>query len=158
MARSGRRLDGVLLATIAGMTGALAKDMPDFALRFLKVLRSNYWELAAAVLLPPEQAGTPGGLFIGAAVDLILGGALGILILAVFHIFGRDLWWYKGLVCGNIIWLLGPGLILSAMSVLKPFSVAFRLSSLLDHELFGLTTTYIIWRWSKPETQKTETS
>ena len=136
------------------MVGALVKDIPDFALRFLGVLRNTYWEMAASVLLTPELSRTPGGLLVGAVVDVILGGTLGVIILAVFFIFGRDLWGYKGLVSGNIIWFLGPGLILSTMAVLKPFSIAFRVSSLFDHALFGLTTAYIIWRWSKQGAEK----
>jgi hypothetical protein len=147
---SRRQWDGVLLATVAGMLASLAKDVPNFILYRLGVHHVLYWRIAATTFVQPGDAGSVAGQIIGCAADIILGGTIGLIILQAFRIYGPDLWWYKGLVAGNAIWLFGSGFALNIFLRHIPSDPIFRLTSLLDHQLYGLVAAYLIWRWTKP--------
>lgn len=149
--RTKTRKDGILISTVAGMIAALAKDVPNYILVRLGVIKLSYWLLAASTFVERHRANEFLSLSVGAIADIILGGSLGLSILVIFCLFGRDLWWYKGLVAGNIIWLLGAGLAVNNFARIVPVDPVFRLTSLLDHQLFGLVAAYLIWRWSKTE-------
>jgi hypothetical protein len=138
--------DGVLAATTAGMIATLAKDLPNFFSRFFGLVNRTYWELAASAFVRPPQIHTIPGWIVGGFADLILGGALGVVVLMVFRGFGRDLWWYKGLVSGNVIWFVGLAIGAHCLSNLPPTTALFNLEALVEHQIFGLMAAYLIWR------------
>lgn len=143
------RKDPILIGTVAGMLAALIKDIPNYIFFRFGVIHVTYWTLAASAFIRASDLDRPTALIIGAFTDIIMGGILGVLIWAVFKLFGRDLWGYKGLVVGNTVWLFGAGLAVNVFARLAPVEPAFRLTSLLDHQLFGLAAAFLIWRWTK---------
>ncbi|MGE5550492.1 MAG: hypothetical protein ACM3ZC_08165 [Bacteroidota bacterium] len=149
-----RRMDGVLAGTMAGMAATLVKDVPNYSLYRLGWVKLTYWHLAASVFVAREDIGSPLALVVGAAADIIVGGVLGMVLLLIFRHFGRDLWWYKGFVAGNAIWLFGSGLGVGAFCRLVPLDPIFRLSSLAEHQLYGLTAAFLIWHWTRLEQKR----
>ena len=145
-----REIDGVLVGTIAGMIATLVKDLLNLVLFLFGVVELTYWQLAASTFLRPGLCSSPGGLLVGAMADIILGGVLGMIIVLIFKFFGRDLWWYKGLVAGNAIWLFGAGLAVNVFTRLAPLDIPFRVASLFDHQLYGITAAFFVWYWTRP--------
>ncbi|KJS87823.1 MAG: hypothetical protein JM58_02970 [Peptococcaceae bacterium BICA1-8] len=140
--------DRILAGTIAGMIATIFKTIPNIILWKMGIVQHSYLHLAAAALISPQDVNTPLGLIIGVAVDIITGGTLGLLIIYLFKITGRDYWWYKGLIIGNAIWLWGLGVTINfGASKMVPLDPVFRLTSLAEHQIFGLVVAYLIIKW-----------
>lgn len=146
--------DRILAGTIAGMAATLVKDAPNLILFKLNIVKYTYFQLAASSLLLPQDVNCTSGLIVGIAVDLITGGSIGIITIMVFKFFGRDYWWYKGLMVGNLVWLWGLGeLINFGAARIIPFQPLFRIISLLEHQAFGLAAAYLIIKLYPAENQ-----
>ncbi len=140
--------DRILAGSVAGMIATLVKAVPNFILWKLGIVKYLYFQVAASALVTPQDVNTTLGLVVGFITDIITGGSLGLLIVFLFRYTGRDYWWYKGLIVGNLIWLWGLGeLINFGAARIIPLQPAFRLASLVDHQIFGLTATYLIVKW-----------
>lgn len=147
--------DKIFVGSIAGMIGTLFKDFPNFIFYRTGVVKYLYANLAASAHLFPAQVETPLGYAIGIAADISTGGAIGVVTLLFLERFGVDLWWFKGFMIGNGLWLFGLGVILNLGSVhLIPNDPTFRLLSLLDHWCFGLATVYLIKKWTRSGKQE----
>lgn len=140
--------DRILAGTMAGMIAAIIKSVPNIILWKLGIVKHLYFHLASSALVRPEDVDTVLGLILGVVVDVITGGTLGVLIIFLFKATGRDYWWYKGLVMGNAIWLWGLGIgINQGFARIVPFDAVFRLTSLVEHQIFGLIAAYLIIKW-----------
>ncbi|MFA5820401.1 MAG: hypothetical protein WC854_14140 [Bacteroidales bacterium] len=140
--------DRILAGTIAGMIAALAKDVPNLILWKLGIVKYSYFTIAASSLLRPQDTTSILGWVLGIIVDIITGGTLGIVIIFLFKLTGRDYWWYKGLIAGNLIWLLGLGILINiGFARIIPIDPIFRITSLFEHQVFGLTAAYLIFTW-----------
>lgn len=129
------------------MIATIAKDLPNFILFRLGMVKITYWQMAASTFLPVHDTSTSAGLIIGAAADIILGGGLGMIIVLIFQKFGFDLWWYKGICAGNIIWLFASGIGVNLFTRLVPLDPFFRVSSLVEHQIYGLVAAFFIQHW-----------
>lgn len=144
--------DRILAGTIAGMIATLFKDIPNIILWKMGVVKHLYLYIASSVLIRPQDVTTVWGLVLGVAVDIITGGTLGILIIYLIKFTGRDYWWYKGLILGNVVWLWGLGVVINfGASRMVPLDPIFRLTSLIEHQIFGLVGVYLVLKWY-PET------
>lgn len=140
--------DRILAGTIAGMLATLVKDIPNYILWKMGIVDYLYFHLAASALIRPEDVDTLWGLVLGLVVDIITGGTIGLLIIFLFKATGRDYWWYKGLIAGNLIWLWGLGITINlGFARIVPIDPVFRLTSLIEHQIFGLLAAYLITRW-----------
>lgn len=145
--------DRILAGTMAGMIATLFKTIPNVILWKMGIVQHLYLHVASAALIRPEDVNTVWGLILGVTVDIITGGTLGLLIMYLFKFTGRDYWWYKGLIIGNVIWLWGLGITINfGASRIVPLDPVFRMTSLLEHQIFGLVGAYLIIRWY-PETE-----
>ena len=149
-----RQMDGVLIGTMAGMIASVIKSISNLAFYHFGLVKITYLQMAASVFVSPHEVNVPFGVTIGVAADLIFGGALGLTILIIFRVFGRDLWWYKGIVAGNVIWIFASGLAVNTFARLVPLDPLFRLISLLEHQVYGLSAAFLIWRWTKPKVKR----
>jgi len=144
--------DRILAGTVAGMIATLIKSIPNIILWKLGIVKYFYLHIAASAMLGPEDVQAPLGLVVGFIVDIITGGSLGILVILVLKYFGSDYWWYKGILVGNLIWLWGLGVMINfGAARLVPLEPLFRLTSLLEHQLFGLIAAYLIIKWYPAE-------
>jgi len=144
--------DRILAGTIAGMIASIIKTISNLILWKMGVIKHLYLFIASAALIRPEDATTVLGVILGVVVDIITGGTLGLLLVYLFKLTGRDYWWYKGLIMGNVIWLFGLGLAINfGASRIVPVDPVFRLTSLVEHQIFGLVGAYLIIKWY-PET------
>jgi len=140
--------DRILAGTIAGMIASLVKNIPNLLLWKLGIINFNYIALASSALVSVKDSGTTLGWIIGIMVDIITGGTLGLLIIFLFQITGRDYWWYKGLIIGNVIWLFGLGIAVNfGAARIVPLDPVFRVTSLVEHQIFGLVGAYLIIKW-----------
>ena len=145
-----QRMDGILASTLAGMAATLLKDIPNFILFQLGLIKTIYWFMAASVFMLPKDSITPIGLTIGGVADIILGGTLGIVIFSLFKCFGYDWWWYKGLCAGNIIWLFGSGIAVNLFSRIVPVDPISGLHHCLNTRCMESAPPFLIWWWTKP--------
>jgi hypothetical protein len=144
--------DRILAATIAGMIATMVKTVPNYFLWKFGVVKYFYLHIAASAMVLNRDIDSFTGLAVGFIVDIIMGGTLGIIIIMLLKYFGTDYWWYKGMVAGNIIWLWGLGVLINLGSArLAPVDPLFRLTSLIEHQIFGLVATYLIVRWYPKE-------
>lgn len=146
--------DRILAGTIAGMVATLFKYVPNIILWKMGIVQNLYFHIASSALIRPEDVKTVWGLILGVVVDIITGGALGLLIIYLLKFTDRDYWWYKGLIAGNIIWLWGLGVTINLGAArIVPLDPIFRLISLGEHQIFGLVGAYLIVKWY-PELRK----
>jgi len=145
-----RARDVIVMASAAGMIASLAKDAPNMILYWLGAAKVLYWHLAASAIVRPRYVYTLLGVIVGALADLALGGALGILILLVLRRFGNDWWWYKGMIAGIIIWLVGFSLGIQLLAGIRPDYPAFALEAAVEHQFFGLAAVFLVGRWGGP--------
>ena len=115
----------MLIGTMAGMIASVIKSCSNLAFYHFGLVKVTYLQMAASVFVSPRQVNTPFSVAIGVAADLILGGMLGMTILLIFRFFGRDLWWYKGIVAGNIIWIFTSGLAVNIFARPSPSIPSF---------------------------------
>lgn len=142
--------DRILIGSVAGMIGSLFKDLPNFILYKLGVVKYLYAHLAASAHLHEADVYSPIGILIGFLGDTMTGGAIGVVTILFLDKFGLDYWWYKGCIIGNTVWLFGLGVILNLGTVnLVPGDPIFRFTSIFDHLLFGLTIVYLIYKWDR---------
>lgn len=91
------------------------------------------------------------GIALGVIVWVFQAMALGIIIVYILKLTGKDFWWLKGLVILNsfmYIWIYGFLLTLGAGRIV-PFDMRTNWTILVDNTIFGLLTPYLIIRWSK---------
>jgi hypothetical protein len=140
--------DKVVISSMAGMIGTLCKDLPNFILYKLGIIHYVYAQLAASAHLEPKNICSLLGYIIGFLADITTGGAIGVATIIFLNRFGLEYWWYKGLTIGITVWLFGLGVILNLGTVhLLPLEPLFRLTSLVDHAIFGVVTVYLIYKW-----------
>ncbi len=140
--------DRILAGTMAGMTASFLKTIPNIILWRMGVVEHMYLFIASSALISPEDVTKVWGLILGVVVDIITGGTLGLLIIYLLTFTGRDYWWYKGLIVGNIVWLFGLGLAINfGAARIVPVDPIFRLTSLIEHQIFGLVGAYLIIKW-----------
>ncbi len=140
--------DRILAGTIAGMIATFIKTTPNIILWKMGIVDHLYFHIASSALIRPEDVDTIWGLMIGIIVDIITGGTLGLLIIYLFKLTGRDYWWYKGLIVGNLIWLWGMGVTINfGAARIVPLDPIYRLTSLVEHQIFGLSAAYLIIKW-----------
>ncbi|MCL6589391.1 MAG: hypothetical protein K6U80_05485 [Firmicutes bacterium] len=146
--------DKILIGSMAGMIATLAKDLPNLFFYKLGLVNYLYSHLAASAHLAGKDIYTPVGYILGILADIITGGAIGVVAILFLARFGTDLWWYKGIIIGNIIWLFGLGVILNLGTIhLQSLEPSFRFSAWLDHQAFGLVCVYLIRWWYKKTLQ-----
>lgn len=134
---------------MAGMIATVFKDASNLSFYGLQVIDQLYFQLAASAHLLPEDVNSVPGYIIGILSDIITGGAIGVLGIVFFSLYGTDLWWFKGCIIGNLVWLFGLGVILNLGTVHLNFhDPVFRLTAYVDHLIFGLVYAYLIYRWS----------
>lgn len=142
--------DRIVIGSMAGMIATLFKDLPNYILYRLGIVKCIYAHLAASAHLSGSDVYTAIGSIIGFLADIITGGAIGVMAIIFLKRFGTDYWWYKGCIIANIIWLFGLGVILNLGTVNLVFGdPVFRLTSLFDHLIFGLVTVYLIYKWDR---------
>ena len=148
--------DRILAGSIAGMIATLIKSIPNLILWKLGIVKYLYFHLAASALIKPTSVHTTLGLIVGVVTDVITGGSLGIITVFLFKFTGHDYWWYKGLLVGNMVWLWGMGILINLGAArIVPVEPLFRLTSLLDHQLFGLIMAYLIIKlYPEPQPSK----
>lgn len=142
--------DRVVIGSIAGIIGSLCKDLPNFILYKMGVVKFLYAHLAASAQIDQREVYSAAGWMMGFLADMITGGAIGVVAIRFLDRFGSDYWWFKGCIIGNTIWLFGLGVILNLGAVnLIPNDPVFRFTSLFDHLLFGLVMVYLIHKWDR---------
>lgn len=145
--------DRVLAGAVAGMVASAIKDIPNIILWKMDVVKHLYFYLAASALIDPKQVDTAMGLILGIVVDMITGGSLGIILVFLFKFTGQDYWWFKGLATGSLIWLWGLGISINLGAArMIPLDPLFRITALIEHQIFGFVSAYLVVRWY-PENQ-----
>lgn len=141
--------DRLIAGAISGMIGALAKTLLNYLFFLLGVTRHTYPSLIAMILLKSHGPFHIGALLIGFIIDSVIGGTVGILIIYLLEGVGRRYLWMKGVIFGNLVWLVGPILILPNLH--KGLLISFQYISLLDHWVLGVIMVLLIRRFYPAE-------
>lgn len=144
--------DSFVSGTIAGMIATIIKATPNFLLWKFGIVKYLYLHIAASAIISPPDIDTFLGITLGFISDVLTGGAFGLLIVVTFKLTSDDAWWYKGMIIGSILWLFALGVIINlGATTIIPVQPIFRLTSWIDHLIFGITASYLITIWSPIE-------
>ncbi|MDK2824083.1 MAG: hypothetical protein PWQ67_1924 [Clostridia bacterium] len=141
--------DSIISGTVAGIIATVIKAIPNFILWKFGVVKYLYLHIAASAIIFPQEISTPLGITLGIIADLLTGGTFGLLIIITFKLTNNDAWWYKGLIIGSIIWLFALGIAINLGAArIVPVQSIFRITSWIDHLIYGVTASYLITKWS----------
>ena len=134
--------DRFISGAIAGTIAAIAKTIPNFIFNLLGVTNHTYPSLIAAILLKTPHPHSFWPFFLGLVIDAIIGGVVGIVIAYILKTVGNKYLWLKGIIFGNLVWLIGPTILLPLFY--SGITISFQYVSLFDHWILGLAMVYLI--------------
>jgi len=142
--------DTVALGSVAAFAAATAQMVMDLISHYF-IFQGKYmgYQISAGVYLHPQLTNDPLGVALGVIVWFFQAAMLGIILVYVLKITGRDFWWLKGLIVSNgimFVWIYGFLLTLGARRIV-PFDMRTNWTVLTSNIVFGLLTSYLIIRW-----------
>ncbi|MBP2652454.1 MAG: hypothetical protein H6Q73_23 [Firmicutes bacterium] len=99
--------DAFIGAVYAGVLAAIVSSVVQLGPILIGVQTISIVVVAAGIFLPIGQIFTPLGIILGIIGHLIIGAIWGIVLYAIFYIFGLDKSVQKGLLLGIFIWFFG---------------------------------------------------
>lgn len=144
--------DRVLLGTVAGLAGDLAKTVIDEISHRKKLSQRSFRETAAGVWVKKSsEARSLQGQFLGSLLDLGMSVAGGIGTVYLLTETGRDHLLTKGIISGVglgsfINFLIGS----LPQNKIKPTDATSNLSYMVSHAAYGLITTAVVAKLGHP--------
>ncbi len=139
--------DRMLLGTVSGVIGNLAKEMAAGIL--IRNGRGNLSgpDMAAGIFLNRRQMlyKRRKNKLVGVITDNAIGAMLGVLNTYMLSYTGKDYYLLKGLGCGHLAWVSLFGLLTKMGGSSKhPMSVDDNFNSFISHGVYGLVTNLAI--------------
>jgi len=148
--------DTVVIGTVAGLIGGAVMVAVNLTLFVAGVIPLSQLHQGARAVLPPEAAlDSAPALAMGAVVTLMVAVLLGVLAVYILQATGRDHAWFKGLLYGLTVWVVGYGTLAPLavpVPILRP-DLSTSAASLLGHLLYGLTV-FLVAAQHRPETRE----
>ncbi len=132
--------DKVVLGGFVGVLSMLAKDVFEFPLWRLKMVKHPLAHYAASLFMDPKSVHNSFiGQIISLFADLAYGLFWGIVFVYLIYLTGKGHFLLKGLMFGAFLWFFSFGVLRSlAMVTLRETVAANSLYYLLIHLIFGL--------------------
>ncbi len=148
--------DSIALGTVAGLLG----NIPPLIFNLLSIQlgfsKTYFFQISGGIYLFRRFTMEPGGILLGSLVWLFTGAFLGIVIVYLLRLTGRDYWWLKGIIISNfLMFVVMYGVIYSlGGSRVVPWDIPTNLSVLAENILFGITTAYLVIRLDGTRAEK----
>lgn len=136
--------DRTMLGAVAGLAGNVAKNAVGLVLQDMKLMELGAPTRAAGMFIAPHKVGTPKGRAVGLISDNLIAVVLGVAMVYLLSISGRDKAVLKGMASGQTMWTTLYG-VLATMGATKiyPLSPKSHLSAFVSHTFFGLVTALV---------------
>lgn len=143
--------DRTMLGAVAGLAGNAVKNAVGMVLQDLKLMELGGPTRAAGMFIAPHKVSTPRGKAVGWIADNLIAVALGVAMVYLLSITGRDKAALKGMASGQTMWTTLYG-VLATMGATKiyPLTPKTHLSAFFDHTLFGLVAALVASKLGDP--------
>lgn len=143
--------DRVALGTLTGILGAVPAVLLNLISHALNFSKTYSFTLAGGIFLKGNVTETAGGILLGSVLWIFTAAFISFLIVLLIERTGKDYWWIKGpLLTIVVMHLLIYGFAFNmAQTKIIPVDVATNISMFVENLIFGITTGYLITRWSK---------
>lgn len=150
--------DTFTLGMISGTIGNLVKDLSNYVLYKRGFTTEIYHRVAGSLFLAPEVTERPMGHLVGQLTDIMLGAGLGVPIVYMLKLTGRDKYALKGMAAGIGGWLILYGLMGSGGLVNTRRSDPKTIfSGFLNNTLYGVATAYAAMKLGGPALERSRT-
>lgn len=138
-------MDLILRCFIAGLGAGIAYTIINGVFFVAGVLPSTLTHYSAKLVMPPGTPITTLALTMGGIADIAASFTGAILIELIFRWTGKDLFWFKGLIVGGVLWLVHvsfiPAIVPRVFETLPPSMVV---ASFILSVLWGLIVGVIL--------------
>ncbi len=144
--------DRIMTGTLIGLISNIPKQILDFILYKNGFSQFFCWHVTGGTLISEKWLDTVNGVVIGAAMDFLFAGFLGVLMVYFLYVFGQEKYLFiKGVLFSILIWALLCMMVIdlrvSMYATLTDPWHAYH--SFLDHGLWGVTAAYLIVKYGK---------
>ena len=130
--------DRFLLGVLSGLGANIPKLVIARTAKKLKLVEIDGPEKAAGMLVPPHSLILPAGKIVGYLADSVIAGMLGIVMVYLLSITGKDKAVWKGALAGQSMWVGLYGVLASfGATKVQPVSPTTVLSEFLAHTAYG---------------------
>jgi len=140
--------DTITLGVASGIIGNIAKDISNFLLWRSKKTELLYAHLTASTLVGPGKTNEPFNLLLGQIQDMTYGAALGIPLVYLLKLTGKDNYLLKGAGTGLLLWSVlynfGP-------IAIQPKMTKTHFSALWNNLLYGMVTAHAAVSLADPD-------
>jgi len=133
--------DRMILGVIGGVAGNIFKLVIDGYFKKKKIAEIDGPERAAGMLVPPHTVTTKEGRIVGYLADGAVASLLGVSLVYLFSLTGKNRGVLKGAATGQAMWTFIYG-VLGTMGATKvtPVSPKTVLTEYLAHTAYGIVT------------------
>jgi hypothetical protein len=137
--------DHLTCGSISDMIAPTTKTLINYGFFLWGITGTNYPGLILEILLKaPQKTHLTCPFLLAMVIDSIIGAFIGIMIIYILKIVGRRYLWYKAIIFGSFIWLIGP--VITLPRLYTELSFNFFYISLLDHWILGFVIVTLIDR------------
>ncbi|MCK8818062.1 hypothetical protein MWH28_11905 [Natroniella sulfidigena] len=142
--------DTIVLGGLAGIVGTIPSLLFNFIAVQLGFMEYYTFEIASSIYMLEEFTRSPLSVVLGFSLWMITSAILGVLIIYLFRVTGRDYWWFKGPVLIVGIMYIGIyGFFYDVGAWIVPNDATSNMILFLDNLLFSVVASYFIVRWGK---------
>ncbi|MDA8229479.1 MAG: hypothetical protein M0T74_17595 [Desulfitobacterium hafniense] len=143
--------DSLVLSTLGGVVAAIVMDISNYLFWRTRNTEALNGHLAGSVLMRPFRTNFRKNFIIGQLLHLITGGLMGIPILGMLKMTGKDHYLYKGAMSGLFIWEFVYG-VARRVGIWRN-SIVFdktHYSAIWNHLLFGAVASSLMIKFGDP--------
>ncbi|WP_148271278.1 hypothetical protein [Desulfosporosinus acidiphilus] len=143
--------DSMVVGLLGGLIGALSMDLSNFILWRNNKTEGLYGHLAGSMIMRPGKLKQGKNFIVGEILHVTVGSVIGLILTAVFRVFGKDHYFIKGGFLATVTWgfLYNFGQKMNFYR-LKPHLTKSSYASILHHLIYGLVTSKVIVFFADP--------
>ena len=133
--------DPILLGVVSGLAGNLLKNIGNFVNVKLGMTQSTYPRVAGGIFMKQNQVESIPGKTVGWIADSAVAGGLGIGLVYLLKLTGKDHALIKGVIYGDSAWtVLYTFANKLGVSKIYPLDPKTNLSGYMNNTLYGIGT------------------
>ena len=141
-----------LYAVIAGIIGAIAKDILSLLFKFMGIVNYFTWNVAADFFVDGKEIFGFWGHVVGGLTDLFLGSLIGVIFAMMIEVFGPKHYILKGIGLAWLVWGILVGFVLhlaKQLFTIIPYTALIYFLTLITHALFGIILSFAYIKLAK---------
>ncbi|MDK2984787.1 MAG: hypothetical protein PWQ96_429 [Clostridia bacterium] len=140
--------DSIIYGVLAGLTANFIKLVVAWIGQFMGWLDYMFVHFALGLFMPQEFVNNPLALFLGYVTDFANGALLGVLLVYIFRLAGKDYGIIKGAIYGILIHvILYGGIIQFNVTNIYEISPLPNFVILVSNTIFGIVAAWFIERY-----------